>query len=149
MPPVDHLGHVHLKVTDLDRALEFYGSLLGLDVTERHRNFAFCSLGDHHHDLALQEVPGADESPEPEGPAVGLYHVAWEVDDGADLADLYDRLRERDVSVSPVDHGISKALYFDDPDGNGVEVYLDTRVANDQELWHGQNSRFDPQTLRE
>lgn len=143
----DHLGHVHLKVRDVDRAVEFYADVLGFDVTERVGRFVFLSLGDHHHDLALQGVGGDDSAPAAEGPAVGLYHSAWEVADAAALRATYERLRERGVAVSPVDHGISKALYFDDPDGNGVEVYLDTRAENDQETWGGQNARFDPAAL--
>ncbi|WP_224332615.1 VOC family protein [Haloprofundus halobius] len=139
-----HLGHVHLKVRELDRAVDFYSSLLGLDVTERHVNYAFLSFGSHHHDLALQAL--GDDAADP-GPGVGLYHSAWEVETPAELRATYETLDERGVSVAPVDHGISKALYFDDPDGNGVEVYLDTREANDQDEWDGRNRRFDPAAL--
>ncbi|NHN42499.1 biphenyl-2,3-diol 1,2-dioxygenase [Halorubellus sp. JP-L1] len=138
------VGHVHLKVRDADRAVEFYTDVLGLEVTERHGSFAFLSFGDRHHDVALQGV-GAD-APGP-GPGVGLYHTAFEVDAGATLAAVYERVRERDVAVSPVDHGISKAIYFDDPDGNGVEVYLDTRADRDQYEWAGVNDRFDPSAI--
>jgi catechol 2,3-dioxygenase len=130
----------------VDRAVEFYRDVLGLDVTERAGRFAFLSFGDHHHDLALQEV-GTDA----EGPraGVGLYHAAFEVPDAEALEATYRRLRERGVEVSPVDHRISKALYFDDPDGNGLEVYLDTRAENDREEWRGENRRFDPGSLGE
>jgi len=78
---------------------------------------------------------------------VGLYHAAFEVEDLDALVDVYDRLVERSVHVSPVDHGISKALYFADPDGNGLEVYCDTRAANEQYEWRGENDRFDPRSL--
>ncbi|WP_224447625.1 VOC family protein [Haloprofundus salilacus] len=139
-----HLGHIHLKVRELDRAIDFYSSVLGLDVTERHANYAFLSFGSHHHDLALQAL--GDDAPDP-GPGVGLYHSAWEVETPAKLRGTYEALDERGVSVAPVDHGISKALYFDDPDGNGVEVYLDTREANDQLEWDGRNRRFDPTAI--
>jgi catechol 2,3-dioxygenase len=135
-----HLGHVHLKVTDLDRAVEFYTELLDLDVTERHANYAFLSFGDHHHDLALQAHEGAASPPLQ---STGLYHIAFELDSLGALGDADEWLTEREISVSPVDHGISKALYFDDPDGNGVELYVDTREADD-ERWNGENSRFDP-----
>jgi catechol 2,3-dioxygenase len=108
-----HLGHVHLKVRDTDRAVDFYRDVLGLDVTERVGRFAFCSFGDHHHDLALQGGGGDESAPATEGPAVGLYHSAWEVGDAAALRSTYERLQARGVSVWPVDHGISKALYFD------------------------------------
>lgn len=155
------LGHVHLKVRDVDRAVEFYRDVLGLDVTERVGNYAFLSLdsearsasdnvsgetarGVKHHDVALQEV--GEDAPGP-GRGVGLYHAAFEVPDAEALRGTYRRLRERDVEVSPVDHRISKALYFDDPDGNGLEVYLDTREANDRWTWEGENARFDPDSM--
>lgn len=134
------VGHVHLKVRRLARSVEFYTSLLGLDVEERTGRYAFLSWGERHHDVALQEV-GAD-APGP-GPGVGLYHAAFEVDEPAAIRELYRRLREEGIDVSPVDHHISKALYFDDPDGNGLEVYLDTRDRA-TEQWEGRNRRFDP-----
>jgi catechol 2,3-dioxygenase len=138
-----HLGHVHLKVTDIDRAVDFYTGLLGLDITEQHANYAFLSFGDHHHDLALQAHKGAS-SPPPQ--STGLYHVAFEVDSPEALAEHYEWLHARDIAVSPVDHGISKALYFDDPDGNGIELYVDTRDQDSSE-WGGQNTQFDPRAL--
>ena len=139
-----HLGHVHLKVRDVDRAVEFYQGVLGLDVSERTGRYAFLTWGDHHHDVALQAV-GAD-APDA-GRGVGLYHAAIEVGSEDELGDVYDRLAERDVPVTPVDHGISKALYFDDPDGNGLEVYVDTRDERGQSAWEGENRRFDPTSL--
>jgi catechol 2,3-dioxygenase len=142
-----HLGHVHLKVRDLERAIDFYRDVLGLDVTDRYADFAFLSFGDHHHDLALQAVPASP--PAAKGPHVGLYHSAWEVPDEDALRATYGRLRDRDVPVSPVDHRISLALYFDDPDGNGVEVYLDTRERTGRDEWDGENRRFDPTDLGE
>jgi catechol 2,3-dioxygenase len=140
------LGHVHLKVRDVDRAVAFYRDVLGLDVTERTGNYAFLSYGDRHHDVALQGVGADADGP---GRGVGLYHAAFEVPDADALRATHRRLRERGVAVSPVDHGISKALYFDDPDGNGLEVYLDTRDERDREEWRGENSRFDPESLGE
>ena len=149
--PADHLGHVHLKVTDVDDAVAFYTDVLGLDVTERVDRYAFLSFGEHHHDLALQGIGAAETDDgvpaEPRGPRVGLFHSAWEVDSPADLRETAERLGERGVAVSPVDNGVSKALYFDDPDGNGVEVYLDTREERDIEQWNGRNERFDPLSL--
>jgi catechol 2,3-dioxygenase len=139
-----HLGHVHLKVRDLDSALAFYREILDLEVTERHANYAFLTWGDHHHDVALQAV--GEGAPGP-GRGVGLYHAAVEVDSADELRAVYERLQARDVDVSPVDHGISKALYFSDPAGNGLELYLDTREEREQEEWSGTNRRFDPMEL--
>ncbi|MFC7138695.1 VOC family protein [Halosimplex aquaticum] len=138
------VGHVHLKVRDLERALAFYRSVLGLDVTEREGRYVFLSWGERHHDVALQEVGAGADGP---GPGVGLYHVAFEVEAPSALAAVFERLRDREVQVSPVDHGISKALYFADPDGNGIEVYLDTRESRAETAWRGRNERFDPTEL--
>jgi catechol 2,3-dioxygenase len=138
------IGHFHLKVRDVDRAVDFYTDVLGLDVTERHGSFAFLSFGDRHHDVALQGVGANADSP---GRGVGLYHTAFEVDSESALAATYERACAHCASVSPVDHGISKAIYFDDPDGNGVEVYFDTRGVRDQDEWQGVNERFDPTDL--
>jgi catechol 2,3-dioxygenase len=138
-----HLGHVHLKVRDIDRAVDFYTDVFGLAVTERVGRYAFCSFGEHHHDVALQGV--GDEAPEA-GPGVGLYHAAFEIEGTEELRAVYETLRDRGVDVSPVDHGISKALYFDDPSGNGLEAYVDTRESADEE-WKGTNRRFDPTDL--
>lgn len=134
------IGHVHLKVSDLERSVAFYSDVLGLGVSERvGSTFAFLSFGALHHDLALQAHPGAaPASPQ----AAGLYHSAFEVDDPVALAELAGRLERRGVRYSPVDHGISKALYFADPDANGVEVYLDTRTR--RTTWGGVSGSFDP-----
>ena len=140
------LGHVHLKVRDVDRAVEFYREVVGLDVAERHDRYAVLTFGDHHHDVALQQVGSGAGGPD-HGPSVGLYHAAFEVESPGALAAVHERVRDRGVPVSPVDHGISKALYFDDPDGNGVEVYYDTRTERDREAWQGLNEPFDPSTL--
>jgi len=145
------LGHVHLKVRDVDRAVAFYTDVLGLAVRERTGRFAFLTYGDVHHDVALQAVSGGSDAPDEArspAPSVGLYHAAVECPDAAALAATFERLRERDVSVSPVDHGISKALYFDDPAGNGLEAYLDTRDEA-AAAWDGRNEPFDPLALDE
>ncbi|MGB9963948.1 VOC family protein [Halobacterium hubeiense] len=139
-----HLGHVHLKVRDLDRAVAFYGDVFDLELAETEGRFAFLSWGAHHHDVALQAV-GAD-APD-SGRGVGLYHAAIEVDAEDALGDIYDELCERGVPATPVDHGISKALYFSDPAGNGLEAYVDTREDRNLAEWEGENQRFDPATL--
>ena len=124
MPKLLNIGHVHLKVSDLKRAEEFYTKLLGFKVNERANGYIFLTLGKRHHDLALQEIENAKK---PTEDTIGLYHFAIEAKNIGELAKLYFKLKQEDINVSPIDHGISKALYFSDPDGNGIEVYVDTR----------------------
>ena len=137
------IGHVHLKVTDLDRAEAFYRDALGLSTTERLGDvFAFMSWGEEHHDLALQGHPNA---PAADPRAVGLYHFAVEVDDEPALGAAARRLDELAIRYSAVDHGISKALYLSDPDGNGIEIYCDTRANRGE--WAGVTEPLDVSTL--
>lgn len=131
------LGHVHLKVRDLDRAIAFYTKFLGLRLTERvGDSYAFLTTGRHHHEVALQNVgPNATL---PGRYATGLFHIAFEVPDKRAFAAAYRQLIEAGVPVRPTDHRISWALYFSDPDGNGVEVYCDTRQARSGvDVWQG------------
>lgn len=131
------IGHVHLKVRQLDRAVEFYTHILGFNVTERlGSHYAFLTGGEAHHELALQALgPGAVS---PQSHAVGLYHSAFVVADTAEFAAAWDRLEKARLDIAPVDHGISWALYFSDLDGNGLEIYLDRRSSNHgQPAWHG------------
>ena len=124
------LGHVHLKVTDAGRSERFYADLLGFETHESLGPFRFMSGGDAHHELALQSHPSA-----------GLYHVAFEVSDEGALEEVTERLRNAGVDYVAVDHGISHSVYFHDPDGLGVEVYLDRRGRpGGTTTWHG-NSR--------
>jgi len=118
------IGHVHIKVSDLKKAEKFYTKLIGFKVNERVNNYLFLTLGKRHHDLALQEVIDAKK---PSENSIGLYHFAIEAKDLKELAKLYFKLKKEKIDVSPIDHGISKSLYFSDPDGNGIEVYVDTR----------------------
>jgi catechol 2,3-dioxygenase len=133
------IGHAHLKVRDLDRAVAFYTRHFSLRVVERIGNhYAFLTGGDMHHEIALQNV--GDNAPSAPAQGVGLYHVAFEVPDARSFALAYRQLQGDGVPVALVDHLISWAMYFNDPDGNGLEIYWDTRQQpNGQGVWHGRN----------
>ena len=141
------IGHAHLKVRDLTRAIEFYTKFFDLHVVERvGDHYAFLTGCDMHHEIALQNVGNSAPPPHPYG--TGLYHVAFEVPDRESLAAAYQALTEAKIQVALVDHLISWAMYFDDPDGNGLEIYWDTRTeAWGQQLWHGRNIHLPPEKL--
>ena len=141
------LGHVHLKVRNLDRAVAFYTQVFGLRVTERLAgHYAFLSGGAAHHEVALQALGAAAEDPSPQ--SVGLYHVAFEVPSAGAFADAAQVLDELGIRPAAVDHGISWALYFSDPDGNGLEIYLDRRAElAGRESWTGASRRLTPQQV--
>ena len=131
------LGHVHLKVRDLERAVEFYTELLDMRVTERlGHEYAFLSAGDAHHDLALQAV-----GPRAQGPAhaaVGLRHVAFELPDKHAFAALWHKLSDARAVATAMDHRISWSIHLADPDGNGLELYVDTRAdVGGSNVWAG------------
>jgi len=123
---VHKLGHAVIKVRDLQRAEEFYHGLLGIPLAARHPTMpmTFLTLGDHH-DLALLEV--GDEAPDADRKSPGLFHLAFKVGDTTDeLRAVKAELEAAGVTVhAAVDHTVSQALYLDDPDGNGVELYVD------------------------
>ncbi len=130
--PETRIGHVHLKVADLERALAFYRDVLGFQLTQRYgRQAAFLSAGGYHHHIGLNTWESAGGSPPPAG-ATGLYHVAILYPSRAVLADALRRLLEAGIPLEgAADHGVSEALYLRDPDGNGVELYWD----RPQEQW--------------
>jgi len=144
MIELNMVGHVHLKIADLKRSVKFYTEVLGFRVTERVANFVFLTLSNRHHDLALQEV--GPRAPRPMPHAIGLFHVAFELPDLPALADAYIKLREANVPITgAVDYGISKTLYFSDPDGNGLELYVDTR--RERSKWGGLSQPLDIEAL--
>lgn len=124
--PGTRIGHVHLKVADLDRALAFYRGVLGFEVTQRYgRQAVFLSAGGYHHHIGLNTWESAGGPPPAPG-TTGLYHLAILYPTRSDLADALRRLIEAQIPLQGAsDHGVSEALYLSDPDGNGVELYWD------------------------
>jgi catechol 2,3-dioxygenase len=124
--PRTQIGHVHLKVSDLERALAFYHGVLGFDITQRMGDSAaFLSAGGYHHHIGLNTWESRGGTAPSPG-TTGLYHVAIRYPDRAALGDALRRLREARVPLDGAsDHGVSEALYLHDPDGNGVELYWD------------------------
>jgi len=126
--PIDpgvRIGHVHLKVADLERALAFYCGVLGFGLTQRVRGAAFISAGGYHHHIGLNTWESYGGSPPVLG-STGLYHLAILYPTRARLADALRRLMEANIPLEGAsDHGVSEALYLRDPDDNGVELYWD------------------------
>jgi catechol 2,3-dioxygenase len=124
--PDVRIGHVHLKVADLERALAFYCGVLGFQLTQRYgTQAAFVSAGGYHHHIGLNTWESRGGSPPPGG-TTGLYHVAILYPSRALLAEALLRLTNAGVQLDgAADHGVSEALYLRDPDGNGVELYWD------------------------
>jgi catechol 2,3-dioxygenase len=124
-PRVD-IGHVHLKVADLDRAIAFYRDVLGFELTQRlGGQAAFLSAGGYHHHIGLNTWESAGGSP-PQPGTTGLYHLAIRYPDRRSLADALRRVVEAGIPLQGAsDHGVSEAIYLADPDGNGVELYRD------------------------
>jgi catechol 2,3-dioxygenase len=124
-PRVD-IGHVHLKVADLDRALDFYCGVLGFELQQRiGDDAAFVSAGGYHHHIGLNTWHSKG-APPPPAHSTGLFHVAIRYPDRRSLADALRRLSNAGIPPSGAsDHGVSEALYLSDPDGNGIELYRD------------------------
>ena len=124
--PAVVIGHVHLKVADIDRSLEFYVGVLGFDLMTRMGDeAAFISAGGYHHHIGLNTWESKGGPPPPRG-TTGLYHAAIRYPSRTALAGALRRLVDAGVPLTGAsDHGVSEALYLDDPDGNGVELYHD------------------------
>ena len=129
--PKVNIGHVHLKVADLERAIAFYRDVLGFEVTQRYGNeAAFLSAGGYHHHIGLNTWESRGGSPPPAG-CTGLYHFAILYPTRAELADALRRLLNAGIQLDGAsDHGVSEALYLHDLDGNGVELYWDRPREN-------------------
>lgn len=126
VPAQTRIGHVHLKVSDLRRSLDFYCDLLGFELMMKYGDqAAFISAGGYHHHIGLNTWHSKGMPPAPVN-AAGLYHVAILYPERKDLAAIYKRLTEAGVQFTGfADHGVSEALYLNDPDGNGLELYWD------------------------
>jgi len=128
--PDTRIGHVHLKVSDLDRAIAFYANVLGFEVQQRYGpGAAFLSAGGYHHHLGLNTWDSRGAGPAPKGHP-GLYHTAFLYPDRAQLGDALRRVLAAGIAIEgAADHGVSEAIYTSDPDGNGVELYRDRPKA--------------------
>jgi catechol 2,3-dioxygenase len=126
IPSQTRIGHVHLKVADLQRSLDFYHGLLGFEIVTAYGDQAvFISAGGYHHHIGLNTWHSKDAPPATKN-GVGLYHTAILYPTRKDLANIYMRLITSDYPLTGAsDHGVSEALYLNDPDGNGVELYWD------------------------
>lgn len=124
--PQARIGHVHLKVADLDRAIAFYSGVLGFEVTQKYgTQAAFLAAGDYHHHIGLNTWESRNGTPPPPG-HTGLYHTAFLYPDRASLGDALRRIVQAGLPLEgAADHGVSEAIYLRDPDGNGVELYRD------------------------
>ncbi|HEY2139023.1 MAG TPA: VOC family protein [Chthoniobacterales bacterium] len=141
--PGVRIGHVHLKVSDLDRSLAFYCGVLGFELTQRYGSqAAFISAGGYHHHIGLNTWESAGGAPPPPN-STGLFHLAISYPTRAALADALRRLTAANIALDGAsDHGVSEALYVRDPDQNGVELYWD----RPREAWprdsHGELKMF-------
>ena len=124
------IGHVHLKVSNIERALAFYCGVLGFELQQRYgAQAAFISAGGYHHHIGLNTWESEGGSPPPPG-TTGLFHVAILYPTRADLADALKRLAAHGIALDGAsDHGVSEALYLHDPDHNGIELYWDRPKA--------------------
>lgn len=124
--PEVRIGHVHLTVSNLERAVKFYREAIGFEVTQRYgNNAAFLSAGGYHHHIGLNTWAGEGASPPPPR-RTGLYHFAILYPNRRELARAFKRLFDHGVTIdSASDHGVSEAIYLRDPDGNGIELYRD------------------------
>lgn len=131
LPNETRIGHVHLKVADLERAIGFYKDVLGFDLVTRYGSqAAFLSAGGYHHHIGLNTWESKGGTPAPAG-HTGLYHTAFLFPDRASLGAAMQRVIDAGIAIDgAADHGVSEAVYLRDPDGNGVELYRDRAEAD-------------------
>jgi catechol 2,3-dioxygenase len=137
------IGHVHLKVSDLERSVRFYKDVLGLELQQMYGDeAAFLSFGDYHHHIGLNVWESRGGSPPPRG-ATGLYHFAILYPSRRALAIAVKKVLENRIRIAAADHGVSEAVYLSDPDGNGIELYCD----RPRDQWPRKAGRIDMTTL--
>ncbi len=152
LPKETRIGHVHLKVADLERAIGFYQGVLGFDLVTRYGSqAAFLSAGGYHHHIGLNTWESKGGTPAPAG-HTGLYHTAFLFPNRASLGAAMKRVMDAGIAIDgSADHCVSEAVYLRDPDGNGVELYRDRDEADWPRDGHGNlamsNSRLDLQAL--
>ncbi len=124
--PETRVGHIHLKVTNLQKAIAFYADVMGFEIIQQYGDqAAFLSAGGYHHHVGLNTWHSKGAGPAPER-AAGMYHVAFLFPTRAAMADVLDRVLKAGTPLDgAADHGVSEAVYFRDPDGNGIELYVD------------------------
>ena len=151
--PTARIGHVHLRVSDLDRAIAFYSDILGFALTQRYGSHAaFLAAGDYHHHIGLNTWESLGAAPPPVG-HTGLYHSAFLYPNRQALAEVLARVVAAGIPIDgAADHGVSEAIYLRDPDENGVEIYVDKPQSEwprkaDGSL-HMVNDRLDVAALR-
>lgn len=129
--PATRIGHVHLKVSDLERSISFYRDVIGLSVSQRYGDqAAFMAAGDYHHHLGLNTWSSRG-GPRPAADATGLFHTAFVFPDRPALGRAVKQVLDADVVLEgAADHGVSQAVYLSDPDGNGIELYWDRDPAD-------------------
>jgi len=142
------VGHVVLKVRDLDRAEQFYTGVLGFEVVSRLKRprGVFFTLGQQHHDLAVLQVPAEAEPVKDH--QVGLHHLALQVGSFDELKECYRTLKDHHVTIlRTIDHLITKSIYFLDPDGNSLELYCDVGTDGLERIRRGDAAAFNPLNL--
>lgn len=139
LDPATVIGHAHLKVSDLERARWFYCDILGMNVTASLPGALFFSFGDYHHDIGVNVWSSAGGKAPAKG-TTGLFHVAIRVPSRRELARVVKRLVEQQVPIQGAsDHLVSEAVYLNDPDGNGIEIYAD----RDRSEWTWRDGRIE------